>query len=264
MKRITQKQAIEKLGWSLLKFHTFKFDDIYESQYFKWYRDTKVLLKSIFGDNSDQLQEFEIIVPEPQRRPESANIYPVERNNTFFDNSKSRSEALFQSMLREIKEYWDHEKSPLTTEFNDKDIFIVHGHDMGKLDTLARFIDHLNLNPIVLHEQPNTGFTIIEKLEKYSKVSYAIILMTPDDIRSDAEKNEFHKCARQNVILELGFFMGMLERKNTCAIYIEGVELPSDYLGMVYIPFDEKGAWKMKLAKELKSAGFNIDLNNIL
>jgi predicted nucleotide-binding protein len=61
----------------------------------------------------------------------------------------------------------------------------------------------------------------------------------------------------------LGFFIGKVGRARVCSLYEEGVEILSDYHGVLYIPFDVRGAWKVKLAHEIKAAGINIDLNKI-
>lgn len=144
-----------------------------------------------------------------------------------------------------------------------KDIFVVHGHNEGVREGVARYLEKLGLNPIILHEQPNNGRTIIEKFEDHSNVSFALVLLTADDLgrrKSDAEsENKFR--ARQNVIFELGFFIGKLGRKKVCAIYESGVELPSDYQGLLYLNYDASGSWKLLLAKELKSGGIPVDLN---
>jgi len=69
--------------------------------------------------------------------------------------------------------------------------------------------------------------------------------------------------ARQNVILELGYFLGLLKRHRVCALYKGNVELPSDYHGIVYVPMDDAGAWRLLVGRELRDAGFNVDLNII-
>jgi len=142
------------------------------------------------------------------------------------------------------------------------DIFIVHGHDDGAKNTVARFLEKLGLKPIILHEQPDGGRTLIEKFEHYSSVGFAVVLMTADDVGAPASRqDEMRPRARQNVILELGFFMGKLGRGHVRALYTEGVEMPSDYEGVLYIPMDSNNAWRLRLAGELKSAGFAVDLN---
>lgn len=153
----------------------------------------------------------------------------------------------------------------LVIKVNNKNIFVVHGHDDAAKEAIARYLQKLELNPIILHEQPDKGRTIIEKFEDYSNVIFAIALLTPDDLGKSKDSNEEAKIrARQNVIFELGYFIGKLGRKNVCAIYKEGVELPSDMLGILYIPLDNKGALKLKIAKEIKHSGIKIDLNRTI
>ncbi len=105
--------------------------------------------------------------------------------------------------------------------------------------------------------------TIIEKFENYSNVGYAVVLLTPDDTCFlEGEGRETHSSrARQNVIFELGFFIGKLGRSRVCSLYRENVELPSDYSGVTYIPYDQSGAWKLIVARELKQIGYSVDLN---
>jgi len=65
-------------------------------------------------------------------------------------------------------------------------------------------------------------------------------------------------------VLELGYFVGRLGRQRVCAIHRGELELPSDYMGVIYVPFDGSGGWRLLLAKELKAAGFPVDMNRAL
>lgn len=140
-------------------------------------------------------------------------------------------------------------------------VFVVHGRDEAILQQVARFLEALDLTPIVLFEQPAKGRTVIEKLERESDVAFAIVLLTPDDVGSLAGGGQLHPRARQNVVLELGFFLGKLGRSRVAVLYDESVELPSDYRGVEYIKLDAEGAWKLTLAREIKAAGFLVDMN---
>ena len=144
-------------------------------------------------------------------------------------------------------------------------VFVVHGHDEGKREAVARFLDTLELVPIILHEQANKGRTIIEKFEDHADAGFAVVLLTPDDLgAAKKDENDLKPRARQNVILELGFFIGKLGRKRVCALKSQCVENPSDVDGMVYINLDELDAWKTGLVRELRAAGFDIDANRIV
>jgi len=143
-------------------------------------------------------------------------------------------------------------------------IFIVHGHDEAVREKVARFLEKLGLKPIILDGQANAGKTIIEKFEHYaSNAGFAVILLTDDDIGESKNAESTKPRARQNVIFEYGYFVGKLGRDRTCQLYKNGLELPSDLHGVVYSSLDDRG-WKMDLAKELKAAGYKIDLNKLL
>ena len=78
---------------------------------------------------------------------------------------------------------------------------------------MARFLEKIELEAIILHEQPDQGLTIIEKFEAHaSQVGFAVVLLTPDDLGGPASgPAQASARARQNVIFELGYFVGKLE-----------------------------------------------------
>lgn len=149
---------------------------------------------------------------------------------------------------------------------NSKKVFVVHGREEILLSRVARFLERLKIEPIILAEQPGEGRTIIEKLEEYSNVAFAIILLTPDDVgRLVSEQNEsLRPRARQNVVLELGYFLGKLGRQRVTVLYETPIDLPSNYRGVEYIPLDTQDAWQLRLAREMKAAELPIDLNNLV
>ena len=140
----------------------------------------------------------------------------------------------------------------------------MHGRDQACKQAVARFIEKLGLRAIILHEPANKGWTIIEKFESYGNPVFTVVLLAPDDVGALAsEKDTLKPLARQNVIVELGFFVGKIGRERVCALYTGDVEIPSDYDGISYIPMNENGAWELKLAKEIKAAGVELDLNKL-
>ena len=142
----------------------------------------------------------------------------------------------------------------------------MHGHDEGALHEVARFLEKIDQDVVVLREQANQGRTIVEKFEDLGDVAFAVVLLTPDDRGGPADgpldEQEFR--ARQNVIMELGYFLGRLGRQRVCALFREGVEIPSDYSGVLYVGLTADGGWRMELAKELKAAGLAVDMNKAL
>jgi predicted nucleotide-binding protein len=140
-------------------------------------------------------------------------------------------------------------------------VFIVHGH-AGTEQAVARFLGRLGLEAVILHERPNQGRTIVEKFEAHSDVGFAVVLLTPDDV-GRTKDGELRPRARQNVVLELGYFIGKLGRSHVCALKQGDIELPSDILGVLWESLDDHGGWQLKLAKELQAAGYEVDLNKV-
>ena len=154
---------------------------------------------------------------------------------------------------------------PLTEQTKyPRRIFLVHGHDGEVRESVARFLESLDFDVIILHEQANRGRTVIEKFEEHADVGFAVVLLTPDDTGSAVSDGRMKLRARQNVILELGYFLGRLSRERVVALKKGDVEIPSDILGVVYTPLDEAGAWKQALARELQAAEYDVDWNNVM
>lgn len=147
-------------------------------------------------------------------------------------------------------------------------IFIVHGHDDGRKHEVARLLERLTKRgPVILHEQADQGQTIIEKFEKHaSSAAFAVVLLTGDDVGGErgALAADMKRRARQNVVFELGYFVGAIGRRHVVALYETGVEIPSDLHGVLYTKLDSGGAWKSKLARELRASGIAVDPSPLL
>jgi predicted nucleotide-binding protein len=107
-----------------------------------------------------------------------------------------------------------------TVVLSPNKVFVVHGHDDEAKESVARFLERLGLETVVLNEQSNRGRTIIEKLEGHADVAFAVVLLTPDDRGESKDKpyDNQELRARQNVIFELGNFLAKLGRRNVCAL----------------------------------------------
>ena len=137
-------------------------------------------------------------------------------------------------------------------------VFVVHGQNEAARVALVAQLDSLGLEAIVLHEQPNMGRHLLTKfIEEAELVTFAVVLMTDDDVGSIKDKTLAPR-ARQNVILELGYFMAHLGQLRVCALITPGLETPSDFDGIVYIRMDEGGSWQAELERELRAAGMPV------
>lgn len=173
-----------------------------------------------------------------------------------------------QLIIPFVRDYKNYVQSKGSTEtvlkqpFSRK-VFIVHGHDDGARETVARFLERIGLEAVILHEQANQGRTIIEKVVANSDVGFAVVLLTPDD-EGCVKGGAFEPRARQNVLLELGYFIGRLGRDKVCALKRGTLEIPSDFAGVVWEAMDSSGGWKQALARELEAAGHSIDWNKVM
>lgn len=141
-----------------------------------------------------------------------------------------------------------------------KTVFIIHGHDVGLKSEVQLLLNRAGVNNVVLHEVPDKGRTVIDKLiEEGDDALYAVALLTPDDVLEDGARR-----ARQNVILEVGYFMGLLGKSRVRMVLKGEVEMPTDWSGILYEKYDAQGAWKVKLAKELQAVGVYVDLASVV
>jgi predicted nucleotide-binding protein len=143
-------------------------------------------------------------------------------------------------------------------------VFVVHGHDEAALQAVARFLEKLKLEAVVLREEPDQGRTIIEKFEALAgEVGFAVVLLTPDDLAGIVGEPSQASRARQNVIFELGYLVARLGRGRACLLRKGEVEIPSDLYGVIYSEMDAGEGWKLKLVKELEAAKLDFDANRM-
>lgn len=167
------------------------------------------------------------------------------------------------------KEYWglteegNNEKMGDSIPHNNK-VFIVHGHDDSAKQAVARFLEKMEFEAIILHEQADGGRTIIEKIEAYTDVIFAIVLYTPCDEGRVRTGGELKARVRQNVVFEHGYLIGKLGRNRVCALVKENIETLGDISGVIYKPMDAAGAWKTEILKEMQSAGIKVDAQKLL
>lgn len=222
--------------------------------YLSWQARVVQFLKNTLGET--KAKEFEALSSDS-----SWGSFPWKE---FKDSQLGFLEALFVP-----PEFIPSQKKQPTFQPNlscsSRRVFVVHGHDGEAKEATARLLEKIELEPIILHEQPNQGRTIIEKFEAHSGVGFAIVLLTPDDVGSSkTSPDELKPRARQNVILELGFFTGKLGRSRVCALYKPDVEIPSDFQGVLFIPLDPNGAWRLKLIQELIDAKLDLKIEGFL
>lgn len=266
MKRLSKERAIQLLKERIRGLRTVRGTALFGPNFEKWKRGTEVTIENVFGQNTRHTKDF-LKVPY-SLAVRSSSTKETEREAAY-QKGLDHAESLLESFIEEIETYWQEEsvaqlftEEPTESAAISDNVFIIHGHDDGLKETVARFVSKLGLNPVILHEQPDQGRTIIEKVERHAEVAYAIALLSPDDLCTTCkDTGSLKPRPRQNVLFEFGFFIGRLGRERVSAITKGDLEMPSDYIGVLYIPYDDSGAWRMQLVRELKAAGLNVDAN---
>jgi predicted nucleotide-binding protein len=255
-------------GIKLIDAQITKADELIQNrplskdEYAAWELVTRNLLEKAFGRHSPNIRSVMDVGKYGSFPINAAPEWWELHRATSLQTQKRKLEGLRELLQTELQ-LSDGQVATASHQPRGYKIFLVHGHDDKALHETARFLEKLQQDVIILREQPNKGRTLIEKFEDYADVGFAVVLLTPDDKGGprNCATSDLKPRARQNVVFELGYFIGRLGRNRVCALYLEGVEIPSDYSGVLYVKMDPSGAWRLELAKELKAAGFPVDMN---
>jgi predicted nucleotide-binding protein len=267
------RQGIDRLKRRIGELQAFDPNVVTE----RWAPETKAIevsidetLSRIFGHNTPRYHRY-------QRAADldhggvvlGGGPDPIDKVRQWLREGKADALALLNQAVKGLEE--DLAESGADTRsiaahthtikvpIDDMPVFIVHGRDSPAKVEVARLLERAGLDAVILHEQPNAGRTLIEKFEHHGgSAGFAVVLLTPDDV-GGPDKDHLQPRARQNVIGEMFWFAGKLNRRRVCALKKGDLELPSDAAGIVYTEMDDRGAWKSELLRELQTAGYTVD-----
>lgn len=256
---VDSARGIELLKKQILKGRELLRSPVSKNDFDSWVLLTENYLQMVFGSDSDNVSNVLShgrLISIPSRADEAWRENSRARR---IDEMANAMESLV--VLLETQAEISGSTQPVhTARVSSMSVFLVHGHDNETLQQTARFLEHLHLDVVILGEEANRGRTLIEKFEDHADVGFAVVLLTPDDVGGESAEKLAPR-ARQNVIFELGYFLSKLGRENVCALYVPSLEIPSDY-PVLYVPVDDN--WRINLAKEMKAAGLNIDMNLVI
>ena len=267
----TEKEGENKTNKQYFEYNKTDFHEIEKKIIIPFFGKEKIRIDGYFLDAKDIIR---LVVKCSSLRVEDycsiennkKSFYIFRNKDIFLDNKylEDITEEVLDSVSKKQINKIPKKQTEINiiNDFDKTKVFIVHGHDNAAKSETARFIEKMGLKAIILHEQVSSGKTIIEKIEEYSNVGFGIVLYTPCDLGAKKENsNKLQARARQNVIFEHGYLTAKLGRKNVCALIKNQVEIPNDLSGVVYTLMDADEGWQLKLAKELKAAGYDIDFN---
>lgn len=229
-------------------------------EYYTWNDYNEQLLRSRFSTGKLADQYRGMLIPFGEGNNEREKLAGLAED---FKRQLRKLRSIRQQLtLFESPEILSTQDGSVTPHLGSK-IFIVHGHDGDTKLQVAEFVERITgERPVILHEQADSGRTIIEKFEEHaSEAGFAIILLTADDEGRAKGAADLHSRARQNVVLEFGYFMAKLGRGRVVAIHEPGVELPSDVSGVLYKSL--VGNWHTELAREIKAAKIDVDFSKL-
>jgi predicted nucleotide-binding protein len=163
-------------------------------------------------------------------------------------------------------------RTPNQQAISDSDVrrrvFVVCGTDAEMKQAVANSLIKLRLVPVVMCEEPSQGRKIVARFQEYSDVSFAVVLLSPDDsvYVKDEPPTKRKLKPRQDVVFELGFLLGKLGKGNVLVFFREcsNFEIPTDFEGIKAVAFDDRDSWRLALIRELTKCGYNVDANRIL
>ncbi|WP_454458042.1 TIR domain-containing protein [Thauera phenylacetica] len=121
-------------------------------------------------------------------------------------------------------------------------VFIGSSSEAKKVaEAIHRNLDHDCFCEIWTHGIFGVGTYPLEALiEQANKADYAIMVLHPDDVTRSRGKQS--QAPRDNVIFELGLFIGKLGKGRTCFVAPRGVDvkIPSDLVGLTPAAYDPK------------------------
>ena len=201
-------------------------------------------------------------------------VEPVPFSDQSFESGVSKQEQAklreitnaSDNLLRKVKLLLSPPKSyTVNNQVRSNQIFVVNGNDNELKQEVIQTLEKLEVEPINLTEEANSKNKLITKVSEHPNVSFAVVLVSPDDIAHSKEKtaDESSYQATQNVIFELGYFLGKLGKQNVVAIYPpqKNFNIPTEYEGILWI--EHKVGWYFKLINELKACNFDVDANKL-
>lgn len=256
------QEIIEKLD--SLHEEAQKFNDLCSKQSIKrWHDRVRDYLAENFFDNAVE----EYFLEQAGYRSPGVFWSTMTEEEAIGSLNLPKARKAVRRLMKDLQADDPDESALEATVFNGQDygqsVFIVHGHNENVVLKVKSVLASQDLVPIVLAERPNGGATIIEKFEREADVGFAVVVLSQDDLGKAKNSDEWSLRCRQNVLLELGYFIGKLGRNRVCALREADVELPSDIFGVVYTDLDVAGHWKYSLADELQLAGYKVDKNKI-
>ncbi len=125
-----------------------------------------------------------------------------------------------------------HTQKNIITKVNKKVIIVGDMNSRNVLELNGLLLE-FSYEPIILSEQPSNSRTILEKLSEFSDVGYAMVVIESERKRISLTR------PNPNVMLELGYLIGLIGREHVLCLVENDATLPTDLRGISYIVFKQ-------------------------
>jgi hypothetical protein len=137
---------------------------------------------------------------------------------------------------------------------SNKVLFVSNGVKDATGEAVVSFIQQLSL-PVTEADHTNG---LIDTLETRGNDTGFIVVMNGDMANGSGNISE-------SSVFKLGYCAGKLGLKRMCMVH--GPTQPSgsgDHHGIAHVAIDNNGGWQLHLARQMKRAGLDIDLNRLV
>ena len=134
-----------------------------------------------------------------------------------------------------------------------KVLFVSHGPRDPGADAVLQFMQQLSL--AVLEADHTNG--LIETLEGRNDMGF-VVVMNAESAGADGKA-----MLSDNSMFKLGYCAGRLGMKRMCMMHSTTHAASNDGHGIPHLPVDASGGWQLHLARQMKRAGMDIDLNRL-
>ncbi len=141
-------------------------------------------------------------------------------------------------------------------------VAVICHHDAQVRDAATAFIRQLGLQATVLPEAPKpTDGGFLDRTESLRDLDFAVVLLPANALDTTTA---ITKLLSRELMLELGFLLASLGRSRICFLLSGNAAKTLPWNGVTQLHLDDAGLWHLLLARTLKQAGLNVDLNRAI
>lgn len=152
--------------------------------------------------------------------------------------------------------------APASTATGGRRVAIVSAQDDAASQAVAAFVEQLGLEPVTPSPPVvSDDTTFLDRLEGVRGADYAIVLLPAADLGPASDATGI----KPETLMEIGFLFGALSKRKVCFLVSGKAALAPELDGLVLMHArDEADLWRLLVAREMRKAGLEVDMNKAL